>query len=75
MLTMKTSYICHVLWLKLKCVSRDSLQGNLLKCRETVEISPPKISDILKIEISFLVFKLSYLSQFMADLNKFGLKI
>ena len=33
MLTMKTSYISHVLMLKLKCVSRDrSMSGNILKC-------------------------------------------
>ena len=32
MLTMKTSYISHVVLLELKCVSRDrSMQGNLLK--------------------------------------------
>ena len=37
-----------------------------------MEINTPKISEILKIEISF--FKLSYLSQFKSDLNKFGLK-
>ena len=40
-----------------------------------MEIDTHKISEILKIEISFLVFKLSYLNQFMSDLNKFGLKM
>ena len=37
-----------------------------------MEINTPKISEILKIEISFLAFKLSNLSQFTSDLNKFG---
>ena len=40
-----------------------------------MEMNTPQISESLKTEISFLVFKLSCLSQFMSDLNKFGLKI
>ena len=40
-----------------------------------MKISTSIITEILKTEISFLVFYLSYLSQSMSDLNKFGLKI
>ena len=40
-----------------------------------MEVNTPKVSEIVKSEINFLVFNLSYLSEFMSDLNKFGLKI
>ena len=48
-----------------------------VNCEEIVEVNTPKIGEILETEISLLVFKLSYLSQFMSDLdlNKFSLEI